>query len=150
MHVNDHKNPIYKTTPILLIALLSAATVFAQLPRKVGESDPIPQNGFKTFAELNSWANSSSFGGGRAGELNLSGKKVFFSDRMVTSGVVTAELLFYSLNASGEIHPFIIIPVQRKEFSVKAEDEEIVVRAYDYKTRMWSIALRIIKCMLPN
>lgn len=131
-----------------LFALLAAVPLFAQPPRRVGEADPVPANGFTTFAELKKWAASSSFGGGQAGELTLSGTKVFYSDRMVTSGVPTAELIFYTANPDG-IRPFLILPVQRREYQVGAEQNEIVVRTYDPAAKKWRIALRITPWMLP-
>ncbi len=135
---------------VFLISLLFTTTVFAQTHRKVGESDPLPSAGFKSFAELNSWATTSSFGGGGSQELTLSGKKVFYSLRSVTSGMPTSELILYSLNAKDEIHPFIIVPVQGVEFSVKVEEGEIVVRKYDRMKKKWPIAARITPLMLPN
>jgi len=135
---------------VFLISLVISASAFAQAHRKVGESDPLPSVGFKSFAELNSWATSSSFGGGGSYELTLSGKKVFYSVRSVTSGVPTSELILYSQNAKDEIHPFIIVPVQGVDFSVKVEEGEIVVRKYDRMKEKWQIAARITPLMLPN
>lgn len=135
---------------IPFIAFLFVTSLFAEPPRKVEEADPMPQDGFKTFADLSAWASSSSFGGGHAGELTLSDRKVYYSDRMVTSGVPTAELIFYVQTMEERIRPFIIVPTQRKEFRVEVEGNEIITRAYDPKKKKWLIALQITPQMLPD
>jgi hypothetical protein len=63
-----------------LIACLSLALVSPSLGekvRKVGEAAELPKNGFADYASLKTWASSSSFGGGMAGKVQISGQDIF-------------------------------------------------------------------------
>ena len=123
-------------TPLLIIACFTA--VLLQLhgqerPLKVGESTPLPKDGFANLEELQKWASSSSFGGGRSGIFNLGGTKVVYTDRCFTSGMSTSELTFYIQRVDGRIAKFFGLPMELREHRVEQRGEKIIITTWTPK-----------------
>ena len=136
-------------TSLILIATSSIAFAADEV-RKVGDADEMPKDGFANFSELQIWATTSSFGGGSANSFVIEGKNIYCSDRMVTSGMPTSELMFFTDSHDGRIRRFLLIPTQNKDHRISVEEDMLVVRCYVPSNKTWQIALKISPWMLPG
>jgi hypothetical protein len=87
---------------------------------KVGDILPIPAEGFSHSNEIDVWAKSSSFGGGRATELTSG---VFCTVRSATSGRPTSEVILFTAS-EGKYRPKLIVPMQPYEAKFSVRDNK--------------------------
>lgn len=123
-----------------------------EFPERSGKfkgGDSLPEKGFKNYSELQEWSFYTTTGAGGCSILELGRRKVFYSDRMFTSGTATSELVFYTENRDGRIRPFLIVPVQLKENRVVVKDNKIVVLSYNFESKDWQVAMILTPEMLP-
>jgi hypothetical protein len=111
------------------ILLATAVGVVADKPRKGGERNPIPQQGFADLAALNEWSGTSSFGGGGMQKLTLGSQDIYYTNRMVTSGLPSTEIVFWK-QIKGRFVPCLIMPVRMGAYSATVVGEEIVLKRH--------------------
>jgi hypothetical protein len=114
----------------LVLLLASVVALTAGNPRKGGEKDPIPDDGFADVAEIEKWSRSSSFGGGGTQKLAVGGQDVYFTSRMVTSGRASTELVFWSQQHDGRWVPCWIMPVRMGAYTAVVFGDEVIVRKH--------------------
>ena len=117
-----------KATKYAVVLLALVLALDASNMRKVGEKDPIPEFGVADAAALEQWGGTSSFGGGMTQKLKLPDQEIYWSIRMVTSGVATSELVFWKKAKNDRLVPCLIMPVRPGAYSAFLEGVDVVVK----------------------
>ena len=104
--------------------------IFAMLIQLASAAQPkeeAPKEGFADKGQLEAWSRTSAFGGGSAGEINVNGRKIYYTNRSFTSGRETTQVSLFYIAENGHIVPFANLPISPGSSKVTVKEGKVIV-----------------------